>query len=47
MKKWIIFILLSFCVNGILAQNEDPYQYYPMAAGNYWYYSLDPVHSIQ
>jgi len=49
MKKWMIFILFTFCVNGILAQNEDSYQYYPMAAGNYWYYSSGPgaFHTIK
>lgn len=24
------------------AQYDDPYQYYPMATGNYWYYSSGP-----
>lgn len=41
MKKYFMFL---FTCNVMLlhAQYDDPYQYYPLAKGNYWYYSAGP-----
>ncbi len=41
MKKYFVFLLLAY-VSFLKAQYNDPYQYYPMATGNYWYYSGGP-----
>jgi len=42
MKKICLIYLLLLNVLVLYAQYDDPYQYYPMATGNYWYYSSGP-----
>jgi hypothetical protein len=40
MKKILYALLLCLSASSnLFAQYDDPYQYYPMAVGNYWYYS--------
>lgn len=40
-KTYFSFLFLINVIT-LFAQYDDPYQYYPMATGNYWYYSNGP-----
>lgn len=42
--KRVFYLIFFFLYSAMYlrAQYDDPYQYYPMATGNYWYYSSGP-----
>lgn len=42
MKKIFLILFLIQNVSVLYPQYDDPYQYYPMAVGNYWYYFAGP-----
>jgi len=43
MKNILLILTITiFTSYTLYAQYNDPYQYYPMATGNYWYYSAGP-----
>lgn len=41
-KNYLIILLFLNTELFLQAQYNDPYQYYPLATGNYWYYSEGP-----
>jgi len=42
MKKIFLILFLVQNVLVLYAQYDDPYQYYPMSVGNYWYFNSGP-----